>query len=170
MIKIELTEWLNLDTLSAESMVREVGPELGPAMKAGLLVLESAIKTQLTGQRSGRTYRVTRRGRPAKQHQASAPGESPAVLYGNLRNSVGHRGPTWTSPWIIEGEAGPGLGQKPTGDTPDPGRAYARRLELGGVSTTPQGGTVRILPRPYMQKAADRAEPQIDKVFRRMLG
>jgi HK97 gp10 family phage protein len=52
-------------------------------LRAGIRVIERETKALLTGNRSGRTY--TFRG---VTHQASAPGEPPAVDTGNLKNSL----------------------------------------------------------------------------------
>jgi len=169
-IKLDPTEWRNLQAIDVRALIEEVRPQMEPAMKGVLLILEGEIKRRLRGKRSGRMYRINARGRKPRFHQASAPGESPAQLYGNLRNSVGHEGPRWIGMYTIEGVVGPGLGQAPRGGQPDPAKAYARRLELGGVSTTPQGGVVRILPRPYMEPATQSALPKIDRFLRRELG
>ena len=164
-------EWENIDLLNAEHLLAEVRPEMKRAMKDALLLFEGAIKEKLTGTRTGRTYRVPvtkSRGTASRVHVASAPGEPPAVLFGNLRNSVGHVGPHWVGVLLLEGEVGPGLGQAPEGGEPDPSKAYARRLELGG-SHTHEGTTVKIEARPYMEPAAMETEPKIDRLWRRRL-
>lgn len=53
------------------------------ALRAGIRVAEGYVKASLEGSRSGRIYRI--RG---KEHQASAPGEAPAVDTGNLKGSI----------------------------------------------------------------------------------
>ncbi len=53
------------------------------AMNQVILALEGYIKVKLTGKRSGRIYR-----RGKRIHQASAPGEAPAVDTGFLRTSI----------------------------------------------------------------------------------
>jgi hypothetical protein len=144
-------------------MLDEIRLEAEAAMKTALVLFEGEVKKTLTGSRSGRTYKVSKTGR---LHVASAPGEAPAVLMGNLRNSVGHSGPEWDGRYTIQGEVGPGLGQEPTGDSPDPGKAYARRLELGGADSR---GTM-IEPRPYMAPTGQRVEPRIEAIFRDRVG
>lgn len=160
-VKIELTEWKGLEAL-AEGILQEIRPDAMIVMKTALVRFERIIKETLSGVRTGRTYIVSKTG---KVHIASAPGEPPAVLEGNLRNSVGHSEPqAWG--WEIRGEVGVGLGQPPKGDDVDPAKSYARRLELGGVDSR----GVMIEPRPYMAPAADKAEPMITALFEEKLG
>lgn len=52
-------------------------------LRAGIRVIERHTKNLLVGERSGHVYSI--RG---KAHQASAPGEPPAVDTGNLKNSL----------------------------------------------------------------------------------
>lgn len=161
MMDFNVGDWENLDQL-AEDALRELRPQGERAMKTALVRFEGIIKETLSGARSGRTYRVSKTG---ALHVASAPGEPPASLFGNLRNSVGHSGPNYAG-GIISGEVGVGLGQAPSGDDPDPSKTYARRLELGGVDSR----GVMIEARPYMAPSAVKAEPVIDAIFRRMVG
>lgn len=53
-------------------------------LRAGIKVIERHTKNLMVGQRSGRVYRL----RGGKEHQASAPGEVPAVEVGNLKGSL----------------------------------------------------------------------------------
>lgn len=162
MIDFNVGDWENLDELDTDELIRELRPDAERAMKVALVRFEGIIKETLSGIRSGRTYRVSRTGR---LHVASAPGEPPAVQFGNLRNSVGHSGPNWSGN-TVSGEVGPGLGQRPTGGQPDASKSYARRLELGGVDSR----GVRIEARPYMAPSAVKAEPVIESIFRTELG
>lgn len=165
-IMLSETEWENLETIDATELLNTMRPDGELAMKEALLLFEKTIKEQLTGTRTGRTYKVSKTGR---LHIASAPGESPAVLFDNLRGSVGHEGPEWVG-FTVVGTVGPGLGQPPRGPK-DAAKAYARRMEFGGSSKTPKGsGIVRIDARPYMAPAQDTAEPLMDAIFRRRLG
>lgn len=93
-------------------------------------------------------------------HVASAPGEAPAVLFGNLRMSVGHSKPSWEG-FTISQSVGPGLGTSPTDGSPDPGDAYARRLEYGGGN---------IFARPYMEPSVQEAQDPMDQVFIQFVG
>ncbi len=166
MIKLTETEWENLEHIDATELILEIMPSGELAMKKALLVFESTLKKQLTGTRSGRAYKVSKTG---ALHIASAPGESPAVLFDALRGSVGHDGPERVGFTVI-GQVGTGLGQPPRGPK-DAANAYARRLEFGGASKTAKGsGVVKIEARPYMAPAQDIAEPLMDAIFERRVG
>lgn len=167
MIGVESTSWQNLDAVDAETLLAEIWTEGRIATKEALVLLEGEVKKTLTGQRTGRTYKVGKRGLGSgtREHTASAPGEPPAVLFDNLRGSVGHEGPH-ERPWGFEGSVGPGLGQDVANEEKDAANSYARRLDLGGVDSR----GVRILPRPYMEPSEQRARPRIDSLFERLLG
>jgi hypothetical protein len=137
-------------------------PRAEAAVKDCLLLLEGAVKVKLTGSRSGRTYRVSRTGR---LHRASAPGEPPAVLFGRLRNSIGHRGPEWSTDTQVAGWVGTnlGAGARMRGGEEDP-ENYARRLEYGGFDG--RGGY--IAPRPYMEPAFRETEAAINARLERL--
>ncbi len=99
----------------------------------GAIYLKGKIKKKLTGNRSGRVYRV-----PGTKtlYTASAPGEPPASRLGTLRNSIIFRINKDLSD-TVEARVGP----KP----------------LGGTSATPEGypfwlefGTRTMAPRPFM--------------------
>lgn len=53
------------------------------------IFLANEVKKTLSGQRSGKTYRVP--GTKRKWYTASAPGEPPAVRTGRLRSSIKHK-------------------------------------------------------------------------------
>lgn len=167
MIRVEAQQWINLDELEASDLLDEIRTEARITMKQALLLFERELKKTLTGTRSGRTYRVGARGMGSgtRRHVASAPGEPPAKLFGDLGGSVGHEGPS-RRPWGYEGTVGPGLGGDVSNDERDAARSYARRLELGGVDSR----GIRILPRPYMEPTRVRVEPRIVALFRRNLG
>jgi hypothetical protein len=153
--------WEGLDGLGDEAL-NELRTSAEDAVRDAVVMLSGAIKETLSGARTGRAYRVSRTGR---LHIASAPGEPPAVLYGNLRNSVGYSPPSWdatAASATVSAEVGVGLGQKPTMAV-DPENTYARRMELGGVDSR----GVRILPRPYMEPTMVRMEPRVDELLER---
>ena len=176
MISAESGDWEGLDGFTDE-ILQEMRPKAENLVKDALVFFEGSVKTKLTGSRSGRSYQVSRTG---ALHVASAPGEPPASLYGNLRNSIGHRGPEWDG-WTVEGEVGPGLGTRPAGPNAQDPESYARRLEWGGISIVPRdvrvqvapgewrvvkaGTIIRILPRPYLQPTEDEVRPVIERMF-----
>lgn len=153
-----------------EQMIEEIQVEtLDDArrlVKAGALHMEGAIKEKLSGSRSGRTYRVP--NTLSAVHVASAPGEPPAVLFGHLRNSIGHTEPEVRGN-MVTSDVGPGLGtgaRAADAAAEDP-RGYARILELGGLAG--RGHSVRIRPRPYMRPAFAEEEPIVVGMWERGL-
>lgn len=149
--------WENEEELGADALLAEVRGPAVVAVRAAAIYFSSEVKRTLTGRRTGRAYVLG-----SRVHIASAPGEPPAVLYGNLRNSVGYSEPRWEG-LVVTSEVGPGLGQAPAAGAPDPAKSYARRLELGGVDSR----GVRILPRPYMEPTALRVAPVIEAMLKR---
>lgn len=146
MISFEAGEWEGLEGMGLEELEKLRGPSEVAVDRAGLY-LESEVKRQLgpdSGPRSGRFYKVSKGG---PLHQASAPGESPAVLFGKLRQSITHSAPKWEG-WTVSTEVGSNL-------------VYARRLEWGGVDAR----GVRLLPRPYFEPATLRSEPAIEGIL-----
>jgi len=123
------------------------------AVEEAAQMVRGAVVEKLSGARTGRIYRVP----GTKQlHQASAPGEPPAQMLGNLRKNIN------ASKAIVDGntvraEVGLDLQVVP----------YAQRLEFGGFSRTPQGGTVYIAPRPYLRPTFFEQEANVDALLRR---
>ena len=158
MFDIPAGRWEGLDGMGDE-LLREIRGEAEGNVLAAVVYFATEIKVTLSGARSGRTYRVSKTG---ALHVASAPGEPPAVLTGNLRNSVGYSMPAWDG-LTVGAEVGPGLGQPPADGSPDPSTTYARRLEWGGVDRR----GVRMLPRPYMEPTAIRVQPTLERLLER---
>lgn len=143
MIKfVPLGKWIGLDTLGAEEF-EKLRPGSEAAILRACLHYEGAVKRKLSGKRSGRIYRIGKRG---IVHQASAPGEPPAVLLGRLRNSITHV-VNWDGD-NVSGEVGTNV-------------VYAPILEFGGV--TWNGG--RILPRPFMEPTFLEEEDRIQQIL-----
>lgn len=158
MFDIPAGRWEGLDGMGDE-LLREIRGDAEANVLAAVVYFSGEIKVTLSGARSGRSYRVSKTG---ALHIASAPGEPPAVLSGNLRNAVGYSTPTWDG-WTVSAEVGVGLGQPPAGGLPDPAKTYARRLEWGGVDRR----GVRMLPRPYMEPTAIRVQPTLERMLER---
>lgn len=127
MISFDVGRWIGLDEMGEEELTRLLVPSM-LAVERAAQHFANAVKKTLTGPRHGRIYRV--RGR---LHQASAPGEPPAVLRGELRQSI-TVGEVIHEGWDISCEVGSALDK-------------ALRLEVGGVDSR----GVRILPRPYFE-------------------
>lgn len=112
------------------------------AVLGGALLLETAVKEMLSRPGSGRLYR-----KRSVVHQASAPGEPPAVDTGKYRNSVTHSRPEWDGD-TVSASVG-------TNDV------RAQILEFGG--RTGKGRRIRIHPRPHFRPALAQAEPAIQR-------
>jgi len=106
----------------------------------GHQLVKTAKEQVLKAPKTGRIYRI-KRGKRYKNHQASAAGESPANLSGELRKSIGFE---------IKGseqlEFGSGRG----------GVKYARYLEEG---------TKKMAPRPLLGNAFAAEQSQIQQIF-----
>jgi HK97 gp10 family phage protein len=116
------------------------GDRLGRAVVAGGFVLETAVKISMSAtSHTGIVY--TRRG---KKHQASAPGETPAVATGVLANSISTQlaSSSATDAWA---EVGTGV-------------EYAEFLEFG---------TSRMQPRPFMRPGYDNNVAKIEDTIRK---
>ena len=109
-----------------------------------ITVLRNAELRVLKGQRSGKRYRVQFSKR---YYTASAPGEPPARRTGNLRLR-------WSGDLKTEhtGQNEIKLTAILESDT-----KYAGFLE---------NGTSKMLPRPFVQKILNEAEPDVEKIFR----
>lgn len=163
MLRFEDSGWRDLERLSAESLLAEVRPLAVIAVRRGAVYLSGQVKITLSGGRTGRIYKVSKTG---KWHVASSPGEAPAVLFDNLRTSVGNTEPEWSADGLTcFSEVGPGIGQAKD-LTVDPGRTYARRLEFGGVDSR----GVMLEARPYMEPTVVRCEARVDAILEEELG
>lgn len=99
-------------------------------LEAGARVVETYVKTSMAeGGKSGELY-----SRGGRSHRASAPGEAPAVDYGNLYNSIQIEEVT-PERAIVSASA-----------------EYAEHLEFG---------TSRMAARPFMRPAVDEHEREI---------
>lgn len=94
--------------------------------------IEADIKTSMAEPKSGRVY---------GGHQASAPGEAPAIEAGHLVNSI------QTNAEGLSATVGTNAEQAPV-------------LEFGGA---------RILPRPFFGPAFEKAEPEFEKGLKELL-
>lgn len=120
----------------------ELAAKLRPAVRAVIAEtvkeLETDVKASMAAEAGGRLYE-----RGGKTHQASAPGQPPAVDYGVLINSVQS-----------------GMVRDDLGLVAE-GAEYAVHLEYG---------TTRMAARPHMTPAADRARPKFVQRMRELEG
>ncbi len=105
---------------------------------SGKRIQKDARQSIIKGPKTGRLYRIPGRSR---RHRASAPGEPPANLFGNLQKSVD---------FIVEGTMDMTVGAG-SSDVP-----YADVLELGGT---------RIKPRPYLVTAIEKNQKNTENDF-----
>jgi hypothetical protein len=129
------------------------------AVKEAAMLMETAIKRKLSGQRSGKWYKVKNKDGREKTHQASSENEPPANMWGTLIKNIAHTNPEVTGD-EVSSSVGVDLDKVP----------YARRLEFGGSSTTKQGGTVYIAPRSYIRTTFAEQEQAIEAKIREVLG
>ena len=116
---------------------RDDTPELFQKLEKGLsravrkagAYIEGQLKTSMAEPKSGRMY---------GQHQASAPGESPAVMTGNLTGSI-----ATIFPSTLEAKIGTNV-------------EYATYLETG---------TSRMAQRPLWERTAQESMPTLESIF-----
>ncbi len=119
-------------------------------------ILTNEVKKVLSGQRSGRTYKVNKTEGKSKKsgvtYTASAPGEAPALRFGTLQKSFKRRtyedkiGSNFVIHAITESD-----------------------LQVNGylLGDLLENGTKRIAPRPFKQKTIDAALPKIIQIFQK---
>lgn len=119
--------------------------------------LRNSVVEKLTGNRSGRIYPVP--GTSQATYRASAPGEPPASMLGKLRQNITASDPVVDGD-TVSSQVGVDLEVVP----------YARRLELGGYSTAPNGRPVYIAPRPYLRPTFFEQEQNVLNILERAVG
>jgi len=142
-------------TIKFENRVPELTAKVQNAVsqfvRAGSLHLVNTMKVSMADRKSGRTYP---RGKIAR-HQASAPGESPAVDSGNYINSIVIDKVFETN--ALEALIGTVL-------------PYAKWLEDGTNAPSPKDGNMGplmggIRPRPLWAKTVEQELPTLDKLL-----
>jgi len=132
------------------------------ALQSAAFHLHNAILEKLSGQRTGKRYLVPG---TSVTYQASAPGEPPATMLGNLRKSISS-GNLYTE----QLSSGPGAieVQESTDELsvaigPDIRRVpYAARLEFGGRNADGS----RFAERPYLRNTFLEQEQTIENMIR----
>lgn len=123
-------------------------------------VLTNEVKKVLSGQRSGRTYKINKTGGKSKRkskksgivYTASASGEPPALRFGTLQKSFKRRtyaeqnGKELIVHAITESD-----------------------LQVNGylLGDLLENGTKRIAPRPFKQKTIEAALPKVIQIFQK---
>ncbi len=108
----------------------------------GLNAMRNAELDVLKGDRHGKVYKKPGGG----TYTASAPGEPPARRTGNLRLN-------WNGRVDVEGSQNGNMVVKMQLES---GTEYAKYLE---------GGTSRMAARPFVQPIAEKADPEIKKIY-----
>lgn len=111
-----------------------VSAGLGKSVLAGAKVLEGIVKQSMNEAHHGRTYR-----RGGRIHQASAPGEPPAIDFGYLINSINSE--------LVESTPEIAVAQVATNSE------AAQPLEFG---------TATVAARPFMRPGVDEHEEEIN--------
>lgn len=143
MIAFEAGRWEGVDGMGDE-LLAELRPKAEATVERVAMYFTGEVQKTLSGRRSGKPYRIGKRGRT---HIASAPGEPPAVLTGRLRQSIGWSEPKWEGD-TVSSEVGTNV-------------VYARRLEFGGIDSR----GVKIEARPYWAPTILRIEPTVERMF-----
>jgi hypothetical protein len=148
-----------------DETVKGINQEAQSRARRSVNVMRNSALRTLQAKGSGRVYKVPGTyGRQATKntktlmhgyghklrggqlHQASAPGEVPATLFGHLRKN-------WNQQVLGESNA-------------DGGVTITARLKSDmPYSDWLDEGTSKIAPRPYKQKIIDDAKPKIDAIY-----
>jgi phage gpG-like protein len=75
---------IDIDTKRLNQILRDMPGNADTAVHKIAFEIEGKAKVSMAGEKSGRIYEVS----PGVAHQASAPGEAPAIDTGNLVNSI----------------------------------------------------------------------------------
>lgn len=110
-------------------------------VRATAYAIRDSAVSSMEGGKSGREYRVP--GVPGGVHRASAPGEAPAILFGQLANSVDVMLPEQNLALVtVNDEKGPWM----------------------------EFGTSRQAARPFLSPAADKHRDEFAHAMRSILG
>ena len=131
-IKIELKRNLN-------KVIDALDNIAGQRMAEACIHVQNKTKEKLSGKRTGRVYRVPG---TKKTYTASAPGEPPAVMTGQLRTSIKYR---IVGDMKVTGEVGSKLKKAPM-------------LEFG---------TKKMKPRPFLRPTFQEELPKIKEILSR---
>ena len=154
----------------AEEAFAELKPKMERGVMAGVLHLQGALKRKLSRRGTGRVYR-----RRKVLHQASVPGDPPALDTGRLRNSIATTAPKWEG-WSVSAEAGTNVeyawlmehgGRIPA--SVQSVSAHTRRTSRGTHNVrahTRDMPARRIAARPWARPTMEEETPRIEKVLR----
>ena len=126
-------------TRNLDQVVKKIDDMAAQRMAETCLHVQNKTKEKLSGNRTGRTYRVPGTNRT---YTASAPGEPPAQMHGQLRNSIQFRVKGGRT---VSGEVGSGLKKAPM-------------LEFG---------TRKMAARPFLRPTFQEELPEIKNILSR---
>jgi HK97 gp10 family phage protein len=131
-IQLDTTKLDHLRAAGGAALVREVLGTLA-------FMLQRDAQTSMQGLKSGRRYTIPD---TKIRYTASAPGQTPAIVTGHLKNSI-QAEPVGTGlkTWVVR-----------------VGAEYSAELEFG---------TMRVRPRPFLRPAFERTRQKVDAVVRR---
>jgi len=129
--------------------IQKIQAESLERMEKAVITVRDHTATKLTGQRTGRIYKV-----PGTQrtYTASSPGEPPAIRLGDLKDSV---------KWTIETQGKEIIGKVGTD------KEYGARLEFGYHDTDSKGRRYNMAARPWLQKSFDETKDEVIAIFNR---
>lgn len=127
-------------TRNLDQVVKKIDDMAAQRMTEACLHVQNKTKEKLSGSRTGRTYRVPGTNRT---YTASAPGEPPAVMTGQLRSSIKYR--IVGELRVLRGEVGSKLKKAPM-------------LEFG---------TRKMAARPFLRPTFQEELPEIKNILSR---
>jgi len=126
--------------LNLTKLANEMDKASKDKMKEAVNELRNTVLTTLSGPRSGRTYRVPG---TKKTYTASAPGQPPAQVTGDLRKSV-------------------------KGSVEGSGMAVHGKVKASAKHALPlEFGTKNMAPRPFMKPSFDKSLDAIRRILTR---
>jgi len=143
------------------------------ALHKACIVVENEAKRSMSGQKSGRSYQVSKTG---PLHVASRPGEPPAVLTGRLRASLAHRvsGKTFIPHAYTFKGKGEHKGGAGVTKLPEPeGGFHVTTAHVGTnveYAMDLEKGKRKIAARPFMLPALEKSRNKILDIMKDELG
>jgi hypothetical protein len=136
--------------MDPEKLAAQIRSSADKRVAMAAMHLRGELIETVSGQRSGEEYKVP--GTASTRYTASAPGEAPAVLFGQLRNAM-----------TVKFEQDNKQIQAYIGVR---GVPYARRLELGFVGKDSLGRAYSMEPRPFFYITYEQQRNTIKKIMR----
>jgi len=141
---------------NSENVLNDLGEEFKMRMEEAVNIVRNNVLEMLSHQGTGRLYKVP--GTKNTFYTASAPGEPPAVVTGDLKKSI-------MTNIIVEkdtiiGEVGSGLSFNSKGEG-GVGVDYGPMLEYG---------TMKMLPRPWLRPSFEQSQAEVEDILQQPVG